>query len=457
MSLNALKTELRPMTALAIPVVVGELGWMAMGVVDVIMVGRLSAEAIGAVAVGRALVMVCTVFGVGMLLGLDTLVSRSFGAGDRDDCRHSLVNGIYLALLVAVPLTAIVYAAIPAFEWIGVNPAVLALTVPYATAVGWSVLPVLVYTALRRYLQAINRVRAVMIALVTANLINAFANWILIFGNLGAPRLGVRGAGWATVVSMIYLALFLAGVVWLNEREAGGKLSGVGWRPDPARLRGLLALGLPAALHMTIELGVFALVTALAGRLDAASLAAHQIAITLASLTFMVPLGVSSAAAVRVGQALGRRDPDGAVRAGWTAILLGAGFMLVAAAAFVLLPRPLLRIFTSEPDVIAIGVTLLILAALFQLFDGVQVVATGALRGIGDTRNPMIWNLVGHWVIGLPSGYYLCFVRGWGAVGLWVGFCLGLTFVGVVLLRVWSRSLGPEWSLAAGRSPERPA
>jgi len=443
MSLRVLKSELRPMAMLAVPVAVGELGWMAMGVVDVIMVGRLSAEAIGAVAVGRALVMVVTVFGVGLLLGLDTLVSRSFGAGDRDDCRHSLVNGCYLAVLVTLPLTALLYAAIPGFRWFGIAPDVLTLTVPYTTAVGASVLPVLLYTALRRYLQAINRVRAVMIALVSANLVNAAANWVLIFGRLGAPALGVRGAGLATVISMSYLALFLAGVVWLNEREQGPGRTAVVWRFDPARLRRLLALGLPAATHVTVELSVFALVTALAGRLDAASLAAHQIALTLASVTFMVPLGISSAAAVRVGHALGRADQDGAIRAGWTAIVLGAGFMLAAAAAFVVLPRRLLRVFTDDPDVIAIGVTLLALAALFQLFDGIQVVATGALRGLGDTRNPLIWNLVGHWLIGLPAGYYLCFARGWGASGLWVGFCLGLTFVGTVLLRVWSRALGP--------------
>jgi MATE family multidrug resistance protein len=456
MSFHALKTELPPMTSLAVPVAVGELGWMAMGVVDVMMVGRLSAEAIGAVAVGRALAMVVTVFGIGLLLGMDTLVSQSFGAGDRDDCRHSLVNGVYLAALASVPLCAILFAVIPALGWFGIDPSVRALAAPYTAAVAWSVLPVLLYTALRRYLQAINRVRAVMIALISANLINVASNWILIFGNLGAPEMGVSGAGWATVISMIYLTLFLAGVVWLNEREQGGGTSAVVWRFDTSRLRGLLALGLPAATHVTVELAVFALVTLLAGRLDPASLAAHQIAITLASVTFMVPLGISSAAAVRVGQAIGRRDPPGAVRAGWTAIVLAAGFMALAAAAFVLLPGPLLRMFSSDPEVIEIGVTLLILAALFQLFDGVQVAATGALRGIGDTRNPLIWNLVGHWLIGLPAGSYLCFVRGWGAAGLWVGFCLGLTFVGLVLLRVWSRGLGPMAEPATA-SPGGPA
>jgi MATE family multidrug resistance protein len=210
------------------------------------------------------------------------------------------------------------------------------------------------------------------------------------------------------------------------------------WRMSAARLRRLLSLGTPAAVQILLEAGVFTVVTVLAGQLVPAALAAHQIALNWAATAFMVPLGVSSAAAVRVGHAIGRRDPAGATRAGWTALLLGVLFMSAAAVTFVAAPRPLLRMFTDEATVIQTGVSLLAVAALFQLFDGVQVVATGVLRGLGDTRTPMLWNLVGHWAIGLPLGWWLCFREGWGVAGLWVGLLVGLLVVGTVLLKTWS-------------------
>ena len=193
-----------------------------------------------------------------------------------------------------------------------------------------------------------------------------------------------------------------------------GRPAGPWPRLERRRLRRLVALGLPAATQVSLEFGVFAVVTALAGRLEAATLAAHQIVLNVASATFMVPQGVGSAGAVRVGYSVGRRDPSGVRRSGWAALTLGAGFMSGAAVLFVLAPHPLLRLFTTDPAVTRAGVTLLLVAAFFQLFDGLQAVATGVLRGLGDTRTPMLWNLAGHWVLGLPAGYLLCFVAGWG-------------------------------------------
>jgi len=203
-------------------------------------------------------------------------------------------------------------------------------------------------------------------------------------------------------------------------------------RPEVARFKQLLGLGLPAATQLLMEMGVFGLATLLAARLTSTALAAHQIAINVASVTYMVPLGISSAAAVRVGQAVGRGDRPAAAAAGWTALALGAGFMTLAAVVFVSVPHWI------------VGVSLLYIAAVFQLFDGVQVVAIGALRGAGDTRTPMIWNFVGYWLLGLPVGYYLCFVAGYGVLGLWVGLSLGLIIVGSILLGVWAR-LSSRW------------
>ncbi|MBM3803392.1 MAG: MATE family efflux transporter [Acidimicrobiia bacterium] len=263
--------------------------------------------------------------------------------------------------------------------------------------------------------------------------------------------MGTEGAGWATTVSRVYImAVLLAAIVRHESRERSG-LWQTPLKIEPARLWRLVALGFPAAMQTVLEVGVFAVATALAGRLAPVALAAHQIGLQVASLTFMVPLGVASAGAVRVGQALGRRDPAAAGRSGWMALALGAGFMGVAGLVLLSFPRVIMRVFTFDTGVIAVGASLLLLAAVFQLFDGLQVVATGILRGTGDTRTPMVCNLIGHWLVGLPVSYVFCFVMDWGLFGLWIGLSLGLIVVGAVLLQIWSRrvaSLKTPWSTA---------
>jgi MATE family multidrug resistance protein len=251
--------------------------------------------------------------------------------------------------------------------------------------------------------------------------------------------MGVSGSAWATVIARIGMAGVLLGVILYRERGKRPGLFATPLRVEMARMRRLLSLGLPAASQVTLEVGVFAAATALAGKLAPASLAAHQIAINIVAFTFMVPLGVASAGAVRVGQAVGRQDGAGAVRSGWTALLFGLLFMSCAAAIFLLAPRSLIGAFTPDAAVIDTGVSLLFIGALFQLFDGAQGVVTGLLRGLGDTRTPMLWNLAAHWLVGLPLGYVLCFAGGYGVVGLWWGLSIGLVICGVALLAVWSR------------------
>ncbi len=436
------------MIALAGPVVLAEIGWVSMGIVDTIMVGGLGPEAIGAVGIGSSLFMAIAIFGMGLLLGLDTLVSHAFGAGRLDECREWLTQGLWLGLMVAVPLLALSWLGLANLWRWGFQPGVLDLTRPYLAIITWSLLPLLLYASLRRYLQAMNLVAPVTFALVSANLINALVNWVLIGGHLGAPALGTSGAAWATLISRIYMAAVLIVAVLRHHRRAGARAHALPVAPDWARLRRLIELGLPAATQLTLELGVFSAATALAGRLDAVSLAAHQIVLHLASFTFMIPLGLSSAGAVRVGHAIGRGDRRGARRTGWTAIALGIAFMTASALAFLLVPRQLIAMFTPNASVITTGTTLLAIAALFQPFDGVQGVTTGVLRGLGETRLPMTANLAGHWLIGLPLGYFLCFVTGWGIAGLWSGLAAGLMIVGVGLLVHW-------WSRAAALAPRR--
>ncbi len=425
------------MLLMAVPLALAELGWMAMGVVDTIMAGRLGAAAIGAGSLGGNLFYPIAIFGTGLLLGMDTLVAQSFGADDPRDCRRSLVNGVWLAAGLAAPLALVLWALIPLLRAVGTNPRVMVLLGPYLKALLWGILPLLAYAALRRYLQAVNVVAPITFALVSANLVNFAGNWALMFGHWGAPAMGLEGSGWSTTIARVYMAaVLLAAIAW-HERKTGNLLFRMSWRPDVARLLRLLELGLPAALQILIEGGLFGVIAVLAARLDEVSLAAHGIAVNVVSTTYMVPLGIGSAAAVRVGQAVGRKDRLGVATSGWTAILLGTLFMGAASLALWMAPRWILRVFTADAAVIASGAALLRIAALFELFDGFQTVATGSLRGLGDTRSPMLAHLAGYWVIGLPICYVLCFRLGWGVRGIWVGLTTALILIGVALVWVW--------------------
>ena len=430
--------ELRPMVRLAVPVVLAEIGWTTMGLVDTLMVGPLGPAAIGAVGLGSIVFLAVGIFGMGLLLGLDTLVAQSFGAGRADHCDYWLRQGVYLALMAVVPLSLASFgigASLP--RW-GLNPDVLALATPYLNVVTVSAAPLLLYAAFRRYLQAMNLVRPITFALLSANLVNVAVNWVLIHGKLGFPALGSTGAAWATVLSRVYMAAVLWYAVRAARRERPAHAPGPR-RVEWAAVRKLLALGLPAGMQILLEVGVFAAASALAGRLAPAALAAHQIALNLWSFVYMVPLGLNAAGAVRVGQAVGRRDRDGVRRAGWTALALGAGATATAAVVFLLAGRPLIGAFSHDAAVLAIGPPLLAIAGICLIFDGTQGISTGILRGLGDTRTPMLANLAGHWLVGLPLGYTACFVWGWGVRGLWMGLAAGLTAVGATLLFSWRR------------------
>ena len=441
--LDTLRTELPPTLRLALPLVLAEVGWMSMGIVDTMMVGRLpnSAAAMGAVSLGSSIFIVFGLFGGGMLLGLDTLVSHAFGAGKREDCHRSLLNGIYLSVALTPLLAAPIWLLPRVLRSVQVNPDVLRLTIAYTKVLVVGLFPLLLYFAVRRCFQAMNMVKSVAFALVTANLINALGNWVLVYGKWGLPALGVVGSAWSTAIARTYMATVLVGYLLWYDRRHRTELLNTPVDVDLPRIRRLIALGFPAALQSTLEGGVFAAVTTLIAKLGAVPLASHQIALNTVSLTYMVPLGISSAAAVRVGQALGRKDPAAAGDAGGIAIFLGAGFMTCASIALLIFPRWIARLFTPDEAVIQSTVGLLAAGAAFQLFDGIQTVATGALRGVGDTRTPMFCHFLAYWVIGLPLGAWLCFRLGLGAIGLWSGLSLALILIGVVLWFVWRRAV----------------
>jgi MATE family multidrug resistance protein len=434
-----LSQELGAMVTLALPVVLSELGWMAMGVVDTIMVGRLGPAAIGAVALGNAICYTPSIFGIGLMLGLDTLVAQAYGRKDHDECHRWLAQGVYLACIAAVPIMIGVWLASLGFTHFGIAAEVAGPASEYLRLLNWGTLPLLLYGATRRYLQGVGQVRVITVTYVLANLVNWFGNWVLIYGKLGFPAMGVNGSAISTAFARVTMAAALLGFAWRYERGRGHPLFQHWAAPQAARLKRLLKLGAPAAGQILLEVGAWNLATLSAGYLTPVALATHQIVLNYASVTYMVPLGISAAAAVSVGHAVGAGDAARARRAGWMALGLGTSFMLLAALAFLLWPRPLIELFSRDPRVLAVGPGLLGIVAAFEIFDGIQTVSTGALRGLGETHAPMWANLVGYWVLGLPLGFFLCFGLKWGIYGLWIGLTLALIVIALALLVRWQR------------------
>jgi MATE family multidrug resistance protein len=368
------------------------------------------------------------------------MVAQAYGRKDYDDCHRWLAQGIYLAAAITPVLMILVACASFGFARFGIAAEVATPAAAYLRLLDWSLLPLLVYGATRRYLQGVGQVRVITLTYVLANLLNWGGNWALIYGHLGFPAMGVRGSALSTVIARIGMAVSLAGFAWRYERKRGHPLFKHWAGPQWIRIRQLIRLGLPAASQIILEVGAWNAATLSAGWLSPVSLATHQIALNYASITYMVPLGVSAAAAVSVGHAVGAGDKARARRAGWLALALGASFMLLAGIVFLVAPRPLIELFTHDPRVLAVGPSLLWIAAAFQIFDGVQTVCTGALRGLGETRAPMVANFVGYWILGLPLGLILCFVLKWGIYGMWIGLTLALIVISSTLLHRWYRA-----------------
>jgi MATE family multidrug resistance protein len=325
------------------------------------------------------------------------------------------------------------------FTGSGVDPTVATMTRSYVSILNWGTFPLLVYGGFRRYLQGVARVRPVTFALISANLVNLVFNWIFIYGHFGFPALGVAGSAWSTVLARIYMAGVLVYAAWAHENGRGHPLFARWPRPDWARIRALLQLGLPAASQVVLEVAAFGAATVMASHLTPIALATHEIVLSCAAYTYMVPLGISAAAAVAVGHAIGAGNPARARRAGLLAIGLGAGFMALMAVLFLVIPAPIIHIWTRDRSVVVLGAHILAIVAGFQIFDGIQTVSTGALRGLGETRFPMLMNLTAYWILGLPFGALLCFRLHWGLAGLWTGLTLALILIAVVLIARWMK------------------
>lgn len=380
-------------------------------------------------------------FGAGVLSALDPLAAQAWGAGDREAIAGHLQRGVVLALLMSIPFALMLWDVRWLLRLLGQPPEVIGDAAAYARVIIAGFPPYLIFLAFRQSLQAMGIVRPAAVAIVFGNLVNLVANYTLIFGHFGFPAFGVEGSACSTSIARWTM------LIWLLI-AARRHLAAI-WRGftaealDVARHLRLLRIGLPIGFHNSIEICVFATVGMLMGTMGVAALAGHQIALNLASLSFMVPLGVSGAAATRVGNAIGRGDMSGARRAAGACLILGVGAMSVFAMIFALFPHWLARLYTADPAVIAMASALLPIAAVFQVFDGAQVVGAGVLRGGADTTFPAAFALVGFWAIGLPAGWYLAFRHGGGPVGLWWGLTIGLAAVATLfLLRIWVRFRG---------------
>lgn len=431
-----------------------QLGMTAMGFVDVAMLGHYRSDALAGMALGHTLLWGVLMFCMGVLVGVDPLLSQAVGARDRDAVSYTLLRGGVLAALLAIPGVVLLVPAETVLSWLGQRPDLIAGAATYAHINTAGLLPFLWFQLLRTMLSAHSRVRLQLVVIVGANLLNAFLDWVFIFGRLGLPELGIAGAAWATVLSRWLMFLALLALSW---REIGPHLRRVldadvraivfAWAP----LRRLLRIGMPIGAQFAMEMGVFALTALLIGWFGEHQLGGHQVALQLASLSFMLPLGLSMATAVRVGWAVGRGDADAARLSAKVALAAGAavmtGFMLL----FLLLPGPLARLLTDVDPVLAGAVALIPIAGVFQVGDGLQVTAIGCLRGIGDTKSPMLANLVGFWLLGLPLGCGLAFGAGLGPAGLWWGLCLGLFAVAIALLLVVKRGFGRDLQRLSAR------
>jgi MATE family multidrug resistance protein len=460
-TLKDVRSELPALVHLAVPLIAGELGWVSMSLVDTVMLGRLPDSALAMASAALAQVLFNTLcFGVGgVLLGLDSLISQAIGAKQQTVANRWLLHGLVMAVALSAVLGCLFGFGPALMRHMPVEKAILDGAVPAMQGLNYGTLPLLLYFTLRRYLQANNHGRPIAFALISANLVNAAADWLLIYGHrwtvaghtLAIPAFGVVGSSWATSFARLYLMLvLLVAVWWLDRKHAYGLRASlkikVSRRIELQHLRKLFLLGAPAGASIFVEIGIFALVTSLIAAFGRLPLAGHEVALQCASTSFMVPFAISSATSVRVGHAIGRMK-TGAARvanvaaAGWCGIGAGAITMLIAAVFFLTIPQQIARIYTPNPGVIAAAVPLLLIAAGFQFFDGIQITASGALRGAGNTGTGFWTQLVCYWLVGMPLGLWFGFHRHMGAAGLWWGLLIALTAAAFVLVAAWRKTL----------------
>lgn len=439
------RQHVRAITVMGLPLIGGHLGQVAIGVTDTVMVGWYSVEALAAVTLGSTYFFVLLIFGSGFAWGVMPMVAAFEAEGDEIGLRRATRMGLWLSLGFGLLTLPLFIWARPVMDLMGQKEAVAEMVGQYLMIAGWGILPALLVMVLKSYLAALERTQVVFWITVLAGVANVLANYAFIFGNWGAPELGIRGAAIASLASHSVSLVAVAGyVLWaMPQHQIFVRL----WRPDWEMLARVFRLGLPIGFTGLSEVGLFAATAVMMGWLGTVPLAAHGIVLQLASITFMVHLGISNVATIRAGNAFGRRDLGHLSRGAVTALVLSLIVATLTIVAFVMWPEPLIDIFMQRDEparaqILAIGVGLLALAALFQLVDGAQAVALGLLRGVQDTTVPMILAGISYWGIGIPVSYLLGFVVGLGGTGVWLGLVVGLGVAAILLnLRFWGTAM----------------
>jgi MATE family, multidrug efflux pump len=424
--------DVRALVRLAVPIVAMQVGMMLMSVVDTIFVGHVSARELAAAALGGLYTIGLFNFCLGVVWAVDPLVSQALGARDPAAAALGVQRGLVLAAVMGAVATVLCVPAEWVYRALHEPPDVIPRAVSFVHISAPSLVPMLLFVALRQSLVAMKRTSALVAVVVLSNLLNAGLDWVLVFGHWGLPAMGAPGSALATTITR-FLGLFaLLGIAW---RALEPMLRP--WRKEALALGPLLRtfqLGLPIGAQNSVEFTTFAAISVFAGWFGAEAVSGHQVAINLASLMFMVPLGIGSASSVLVGHAIGEQDMAHARRVAASALAVGAGYMALSACVLLALPGMFASAYTSVPGVVAVAALLIPIAGVFQVFDGLQVVSAGVLRGAGDTRAPLISNVLGFWLVGMPVSLWLGFKGGLGVVGLWWGFVAGLAVVAAFLV-----------------------
>ena len=428
--------ELGKTLTLACPIMAGQVGQMLMGLADTLMVGHVGTVPLAGAAFGTSLVSVAFVFGIGLLSSVGVLTSQAHGARMAQTIRTILPSSIWLSLATGATLAILLVLLQPCFFLFHQPPAVLDQALPFMVILGWSLVPALAFMNAKTFCESLSKPFVPMLMMYLGVGLNVFLNWVLIFGNLGAPSLGLVGAGWATLVSRIAI---MCGTLFYCLWVTGSNLSDLSpARAQLATIRSLIKIGLPVGFQLLSEISAFAFAAILMGLISTAALAAHQIAITCAATTFMFPLGISQAVTVRIGQAVGARSHSIVRIIAFGGIALSGFMMLAFATLYSGLSKSIAAMFNGDPEVVALASDLLIIAGLFQLADGVQVTAMGSLRGLADVRVPMLLSFAFYWIVAIPIGYFGAFICRAGAVGIWNGLAIGLFTAAITLTaRVW--------------------
>ena len=453
-ALPSYREEIAATILLAAPVVVTQLAHISMGFVDTIMVGRLGPAELAGVALGNTIFFTATIFCMGVVLAVGPMVAQAFGAGDGDPIGRSVRQGLWLSAVLAIPASIFIWNADTLLILLGQKPEVVVRAVSYLHTIVWGVFAFIAFAAIRSFCEAVSKPRPITVIAIIGVGVNILANYVLMYGKWGFPELGLVGTGWASTIAFWSTFLMVVGYVYFKKEFSRYQIFSRLGKPDPRYFMQLLRIGSPIGASLGVEMSLFMVTVMMMGWIGTVQLAAHQVAVQCAAFTFMVPLGIGMATSVRVGHAVGAGNPGEVYRAGMAGIWLSVSFMMMTAVLFWVAPRAVISLYLemespANADVIDIAVTLLGIAAVFQVFDGLQVAGMGALRGLKDTRRPMVLAMIAYWPIGLSMSYVLAFPLGLGEVGLWWGLVTGLGSAAIMItVRFYRMTKDPDKYMA---------